>query len=306
MTRPLSPFPSHTIQRRGVLLTIGALFMPPLWAASASAPALMLAHLYRSGIDLNAYWVSEKYDGVRGYWDGQRLLTRGGTVIQAPAWFTAGWPAHAMDGELWGGRGRFEATVSTVRSQTPDEAAWHEVRFMVFDLPQHPGVFDQRIPALQDAVAQLDQTWVQAVPQHKIKDTAALRTLLKNTVRQGGEGLMLHRGDSRYQGLRNDDLLKLKLFEDADAQVVQHLPGKGKYQGQLGSLLVQTPEGQRFKIGSGLSDALRRSPPPVGSWVTYRFRGTHKSGLPRFATLLRLREDAELNGLTTIKKPQPR
>jgi DNA ligase-1 len=212
-----------------------------------------------------------------------------------------------LDGELWAGHGRFETAVSTVRTQTPDEAAWPALRFMVFDLPQHPGDFSQRIPALQAAVAQIHRPWVQAVAQAKVKNHAVLRAQLKATVRQGGEGLMLHRGDSLYQGLRSDDLLKLKLklFEDADAQVIQHLPGKGKYRGQLGSLRVKTPQGLVFKLGSGLSDALRRSPPPVGAWVSYRFRGTHESGLPRFATFLRLREDAALNGLPKQKNPQP-
>ena len=292
---PRVPCPS--IQRRSLLLAATAWLAPELWAAPAKAPALMMANLYRAAIDLKAYWVSEKYDGVRGYWDGERLLTRGGNAIEAPAWFTEGWPKMAMDGELWAGHGRFETAVSTARTQTPDDAAWRAMRFMVFDLPGHPGVFDERIPALQEAVARIDQPWVQAVAQRKVKDRAALRALLKATVAQGGEGLMLHRGDSLYQGLRSDDLLKLKLFEDAEAQVLQHLPGKGKYQGQLGALLVQTPEGLRFRLGSGLSDALRRSPPPIGSWVTYRYRGTHESGIPRFASFLRVREDADWSGL---------
>ena len=266
----------------------------------------MLANLYRSDIDLSAYWVSEKYDGVRGYWDGKQLLTRGGNPVQAPAWFTAGWPSHPLDGELWAGRSRFEFTVSTVRTELPDEAAWREMRYMVFDLPAHKGTFEQRIPALAQAVARIAQPWVKAVEQRRIPNHEALRLWLEKVVKEGGEGLMLHRGASHYQGVRNNDLLKLKLFDDAEAQVVGHLPGKGKYQGMLGSLLVKTPEGQVFRIGSGLSDALRRSPPPPGTWITYRYRGTHDSGLPRFATFLRIRSDAALNTAPTKQKPQPR
>lgn len=298
----------HTkgLSRRKWLMALGALIAWPVGAASNKAPALMLANLYRAAIDLDAYWVSEKFDGVRGYWDGEQLLTRGGTVVQAPAWFTAGWPHHALDGELWSGRGQFETTVSTVRSQTPDDAAWRKLRFMVFDLPQNPDTFDQRLAAIGAAVQKINQPWVQAVVQTKAPNHAALSARLKTIVRQGGEGLMLHRGSSLYQGVRSDDLLKLKLFEDAEAKVVGQVAGKGKYQGQLGSLLVETSEGQRFKIGSGLSDALRRSPPPIGSWVTYRYRGTHESGLPRFATFLRIRKDADLNGTTEISTPSQR
>ncbi|MEX1165675.1 MAG: DNA ligase [Hydrogenophaga sp.] len=268
---------------------------PAVWADPPKAPALMLANRYRPSVDLDAYWVSEKYDGVRGYWDGKRLITRGGLLITAPTWFTQNWPTHAMDGELWAGLGGFETSVSTARRQTPDDAAWRAMRFMVFDLPQHPGDFDQRIPAIQAAVRSIGQPWVQAVAQFKVRSHSALQVQLEATVRRGGEGLMLHRGDSLYQGLRSDDLLKFKLFEDADAQVVQHLPGKGKYQGQVGALLVQTPQGQRFRLGSGLSDALRASPPKIGTWISYRFQGSHDSGLPRFARFLRVREDQPLN-----------
>jgi DNA ligase-1 len=116
--------------------------------------------------------------------------------------------------------------------------------------------------------------------------------MLDRVVREGGEGLMLHRGASRYRAERSDDLLKLKPFEDAEARVVGHVPGQGKLAGMLGALLVETPDGKRFRIGSGLSDAQRRDPPPLGSWVSYRHVGLHDgSGLPRFARFLRVRED---------------
>lgn len=255
----------------------------------------MLATVYHPGIDLSAYWLSEKYDGVRGYWDGQRLRTRGGETVHAPDWFTAGWPALPMDGELWAGRGRFEETVSTVRQQTPDDTAWRSIRFMVFDLPEAPGVFSERLVAYRQLVRQINQSWVQAVRQERAHSHAALRARLEQMVRSGGEGLMLHRGDSLYRAVRNDDLLKVKTHEDAEAQVVGHVRGQGKYAGLTGALLVQAADGRRFRIGSGLSDALRREPPGLGVWVTYRYRGLHDSGLPRFPSFLRARADLSLN-----------
>ena len=145
------------------LAPLAALAIPQAWAADA--PALLLANVYRPGMRLADYWVSEKYDGVRGYWDGHTLRTRGGETVAAPAWFTTGWPDTPMDGELWAGRGRFSHAQSTVRQQQPDDAAWREMRFMVFDLPAHGGTFDHRLPALNKLVESLDQPWVQAVPQ---------------------------------------------------------------------------------------------------------------------------------------------
>jgi DNA ligase-1 len=259
----------------------------------------MLAKAYQAGISLPDYWVSEKYDGVRGYWDGEKLLTRGGEHVAAPAWFTAGWPKVPMDGELWAGHGQFARAVSTVRQQTPNDAAWRAMRFMVFDLPAQGGPFSDRIPALGGLVSRIDQPWVQAVAQSKVASRPALQALLATTVKHGGEGLMLHRGVSLYKSGRNDDLLKLKTHEDTEARVVAHIPGKGKYTGVVGALLVEMPgqdgkAAQRFKLGSGLSDEQRRNPPPVGSTVTYRFRGLNDSGIPRFASFMRTREDAAL------------
>ena len=271
------------------LAPLAALTTPQAWATDA--PALLLANVYRPGMRLADYWVSEKYDGVRGYWDGHTLRTRGGETVAAPAWFTAGWPDTPMDGELWAGRGRFSHAQSTVRQQQPDDAAWREMRFMVFDLPAHGGTFDQRLPALNQLVESLDQPWVQAVPQQRVASDAALQKLLLRTVRAGGEGLMLHRGASMYRAGRSDDLIKVKTHEDTEAKVVAHLPGQGRHAGRLGALVVEMPSGQRFRLGAGLTDAERDHPPPVGSWVTYRFRGTHDSGVPRFASFVRVRDD---------------
>ena len=268
----------------------------PLPVAHSPAPSLMLANVYRDGTVLADYWVSEKYDGVRGYWDGQALWTRGGERVAAPAWFTAGWPKEPMDGELWAGHGQFARAVSTVRQQTPQDTAWRKLRFMVFDLPAQTGTFTERIPVLHGVVSRIDQLWVQAVTQSKVSTPQALRVLLDKTVKNGGEGLMLHRGASLYKGMRSDDLLKLKTHEDSEARVVAYLPGQGKHAGRLGALLVEIPAAgdkpaQRFKLGTGFSDAQRQNPPAIGARVTYRFRGLNDSGIPRFASFMRVRED---------------
>ena len=260
--------------------------------AGSTAPALQLAGRWRTGRDVTAYWISEKYDGVRGYWDGRQLLTRGGERVSAPAWFTAGWPTEPMDGELWAGRGAFEQAQSTVLRQQPDDAAWRRMRFMVFDWPAHPGDFSARLAVLNTRIAQAKSPTLQAVPQRRVATEADLQALLREVVAGGGEGLMLHRGDAPYRVGRGDELLKLKLHDDAEARVIAQLPGQGKHAGRMGALLVETPEGLRFRIGAGFTDAQRADPPPVGSWVTYRYRGLHeKSRLPRFATFVRVRTD---------------
>lgn len=258
--------------------------------AWAHASPLTLASSYRHNLDLSQYWISEKYDGIRAHWTGEQLISRQGLPIDAPAWFTQGWPAQAMDGELWAGRGQFAAVQSIVASGAKDHSGWRAVRYMVFDLPAHPGHFVQRQQALQQQVQRIQQDWLQAAAQWQAPSHAALMRQLRAISQAGAEGLMLRRADALYRAGRSDDLIKLKLFDDAEAVVVQHLPGKGKYQGMTGALLVEMPNGQRFKIGSGLSDAQRAHPPALGSTITYRYNGTHPSGVPRFARFWRIRD----------------
>ncbi len=269
-----------------------ALWLPvstPAW--SDPAPAMLLAEVYAADVDVTQYWVSEKYDGVRAQWDGKALRFRGGGRVPAPAWFTAGFPATPLDGELWTGRGRFDALSGIVRRIEPADAEWRRVRYLVFELPGAAGDFSARVQQIRTLVAQAGVPWLQAVEQTRVADRAALMKQLDAVVRTGGEGLMLHRADAPYLTGRNDALLKLKPWLDAEAIVVGHIPGQGKYQGMTGALLMEMSDGTRFRLGSGLSDSLRRQPPPLGTRITYRYQHLTKRGVPRFPRYLRVRED---------------
>ncbi|MFC4311464.1 DNA ligase [Steroidobacter flavus] len=266
----------------------GTLCVPAL--ALAAPPPLLLANDYDDvNVDVSRYWVSEKYDGVRAYWDGQRLITRAGNPIHAPQWFTRGWPTEPLDGELWAGRGRFEQVTATVRDLDPDDIAWRDIRFMVFDLPADEGVFSARLEKLRSVLAPLRIDWLREVTQSRVADDTSLHLQLATIAAAGGEGLMLHKEDSLYRAERNDDLLKLKPHQDAEARVIAHVPGQGKYLGMLGALLVRNADGTQFRIGTGFTDAQRRDPPAIGSWVTYSYHNVTARGIPRFARFLRAR-----------------
>jgi len=287
MTRT-SPQISH-MQRRQIVCATLLGWAWPLQASPNQEPGLMRASPYHPNIDVAAHWVSEKLDGVRAHWHQGRLVTRSGLLIHAPKTFTQHWPNVELDGELWAGRGQFEHASATVRRHNSPERDWQSLCFMVFDLPAHPGAFTDRWQALQDlAQANASRTWA-LVTQTRIKDNAALQAHLEKLVSEGGEGLMLHHGAGHYRGGLSPHLLKLKTQADAEALVLGHEPGQGAFSGMVGALRVQTPEGLVFRLGSGLSLAERQAPPPVGTWVTYRYRGHHASGVPRFATFWRVR-----------------
>ena len=259
-------------------------------AAEPIPPALLLAERYRGDIDVSRYWVSEKLDGVRASWDGKGLRFRSGNPVPAPQWFIDALPSQPLDGELWLGRGSFDQLSGIVRRQSPDDAEWRRVRYMIFELPNASGTFTARVEQIKAVVATANLPWLQAVPQFRLPDAAALQKKLHDTVRNGGEGLMLHRDDAVYETGRSSALLKVTPWLDAEASVVAHLPGKGKYVGMLGALRMELPDGRRFSLGSGLTDALRRNPPPLGTLITYRYRELTKNGMPRFPRYLRVRD----------------
>jgi DNA ligase 1 len=222
-------------------------------AGAAEPPRLMLATGYHGHVAVADYLVSEKLDGVRGRWDGKVLWTRGGARINTPDWFTRGWPSVPMDGELWIGRGQFDAASGLIRAGDPADPKWRDLHFFA-------------------TVTALDAEFARVVAG-------------------GGEGLMLHHRDAHYLVGRSDTLLKYKPYDDAEARVVAHAQGKGKYQGMLGALLVELPDGRRLRIGGGFTDAQRAAPPPVGAWVTYRYNGLTSTGMPRFARFLHVRDE---------------
>jgi DNA ligase-1 len=260
------------------------------WARE-EASSFLLAQVYRGQVGPEAYWISEKYDGVRAQWDGKVLRFRSGRTVAAPTWFLTALPPQALDGELWLGRGRFEELAGIVRKAQPVDEEWRQVRYMVFELPGASGSFTQRIEGIRQVVAACGFSQLQAVEQFRLADKESLLAKLSEVIRGGGEGLMLHRADALYVTGRSDALLKLKPEDDAEARVMAHVAGRGRYKGQLGALWVETPEGKRFRIGTGFSDADRRDPPAVGTLVTYRYRGTTRTGLPRFASYWRIRQN---------------
>jgi DNA ligase-1 len=256
-----------------------------------SAPQ-QLARLYHSDIVIQDYWISEKLDGIRGRWDGSKLITRNGNIINAPTWFVKNFPQQTMDGELWLARNSFSKTASIILRKTPTKD-WQNIKFMLFDLPEHKGTFSQRLSELQRLVNTVTNPYLQIIPQFKLANKDELMRKLDELVEQGAEGLMLNHDDAYYQDGRSASLLKLKKHQDAEARVIGHIPGKGKYKKMLGSLLVELDNGLQFKIGTGFSNSQRLEPPQIDRVITFKYYGLTARGIPRFASFLRIKPTAE-------------
>ena len=66
---------------------------------------------------------------------------------------------------------------------------------------------------------------------------------------------------------------------------------RGRHRGRLGALLVATPNGTTFSVGTGLTDAQREHPPAVGALITFRFQELTDRGVPRFPSFVRTGSD---------------
>jgi DNA ligase-1 len=256
----------------------------------AVPPPVLLAHVWENDVDLSGWWMSEKLDGVRAYWDGRRFVSRLGNEYIAPDWFVAGLPSTPLDGELWVGRKQFQRCVSIVRRQEA-HAEWREVRYLIFDAPAHDGAFEERLQHIKDTLARHKPPYAQYHPHEVCRDTEHMRGELRRVEALGGEGLMMRRPRSRYEVGRSHSLLKVKSFHDAEARVIGHQPGTGKHKGRLGALLVEMPNGTQFAVGTGLSDAERSHPPAIGSIITYRYQELSDGGVPRFPSYVGVRHD---------------
>ncbi|WP_052140940.1 DNA ligase [Pseudoalteromonas piratica] len=253
------------------------------------AVEVQLAKTYqRQGV--SEYLVSEKLDGVRAIWRNQQLVTRNGNKIYAPSWFTKNWPNKWLDGELWSQHNDFEFIASTVLDKKPNQAAWRKIKFFVFDMPDNENVFSIRYQNYLAAILETDSDYLAAVEQHQFSDESQLERFYQARLKQGAEGVILHAKQARFSNGRSAHLLKYKPYQDAEGIIVGYSAGKGKYQGMVGALIVELKSGEQIKLGSGLSDALRKKPPVIGSQVTYRYNGFTKYGKPRFARFLRVRQ----------------
>lgn len=262
-------------------------------ANAAEPPKLFLPKVYHQEQPVVGWLMSEKLDGVRAYWNGRSLRTRGGHDIAAPDWFLKGWPPFELDGELWTKRGDFENIVSIVRQQQPD-TRWQQISFQVFEVPNQPGGLLERLAVLKAYLTSHPIKQLQLIEQVPVRSEVHLQTELKTKIDKGAEGLILRAPNRPYETGRTVSALKVKTYLDDECRVVAYTAGKGRLTGKVGALVCEW-KSQKIRLGTGLTDQQRTQPPPLHSWVTFKYYGLTSTGKPRFPVFLRVRDDADLN-----------
>lgn len=224
-------------------------------------------------------WASPKIDGVRAYVHGGVVLSRSGKPIPSDWVQRTYGHLEGHDGELV--RGTFAETTRRVMSRGGCGA-----RFVVFDRFDRPGAHDVRLAAADPGADKLVHRWV--------VDQTQLDALEASCLDAGYEGLMLRDPRAEYVQGRTRALMKLKRFEDAEAEVVGF--EESDRVGLLGAFIVrQAGTGEEFRVGAGLSEGQR-----IGFWrmrdrlagelLRYRYFPTLGMTAPRHAVFSGFRD----------------
>ena len=273
------------------------------------------------------WWLSEKWDGIRAIWDGEKFISRGSNVgnpkvyTYVPDWFSSLMPPGiALDGEMWIARGEF-SQVSALSNLKPGSKLnekqinqkWINVKYKVFDLPGINKPFEERMKFLQLIIKDRNILWkeendsecpIEYTEQIKIESMEQLINIYSSITKQGAEGVMLRAPGSPYELKRSKYLLKYKIKEDSEAIVKEYIPGDGRLKGLLGSLRCELiinsePSGIMFNIGTGFSDEQRKRYSdidsefsiPIDSIVSFSYMELSKDSVPRHPVYRGLRHD---------------
>ena len=238
------------------------------------------------------WWVSEKFDGQRAVWDGEKFVSRGASsdprvYPYVPIWFRACMPPGiALDGELYLGRNRFNETTSILKtglkpesqrtkrdpSQQELDERWSGIQYRVFDVIKSGDVYEERQRQLKQIVKERCLIWEkmsvpfylnkQACPivfteQHRVTSVEQLTQLYNQLVLEDAEGVMVHAPGIPYIARRTKMLLKMKLIADSECVIIGYKDGEGKYSGMLGSFYCRdTVSLKEFHLG-GMTDDIR-------------------------------------------------
>ena len=241
---------------------------------------------YKDSIDISNWYMSEKLDGIRAYWDGKELFTKNRNKIFAPSWFTKDFPPFPLDGELWTKRGDFENIQSIVLSQQESQN-WESVTYNIFEVPNENGNFQTRLDFLEDYLKKSPNKYIKIIPQIVCKDKNHLNNFLQELLKNGAEGVIIKNPDLDCESGRTKNSLKVKEFFDDEALVIDH---NFNSDGSFKSLKVKLKNGVIFNLGGGFKKEDRLNPPKIGSNITFKYYGFTKNGKPKFASFLRVRE----------------
>ena len=248
---------------------------------------LQKAKIYdNSKHNITNWYMSEKLDGIRAYWNGKELLSKNGNKIYAPFWFIKDFPPFELDGELWTKRDDFENIQNIVLDANPS-IKWDEITYNIFEIPNEKGNFDKRLEKINSWLNKNPNKSIKIIPQKICKNESELDDYLNELINKKAEGIMLKNPNLEYFNGRNENILKVKKFYDEEGLIIDLNYSK---EGKFKSLKLKLENGIIFNLGGGFSDIQRKNPPQIGDIVTFKYYDLTKNNKPKFASFLRVRK----------------
>ncbi len=262
----------------------------------------MLARVYNGKLPPGEWFVEPKLDGIRAIWDGTSFYSRSGRLLRNPVDVTTHLrtllPHVKLDGELfakdWG------STQSAVKGSYPSRG---EVTYFVFDILS---LYNEELttkPWSYRRLVLLTQLRSCDPLQVRLLESVTLGTrnvgaVTEEYIERGFEGIMLKLSTAFYQpGKRSKDWLKVKFVKEVDGLIIGAQEGEGRLEGTLGALTIETVEGDRFGVGTGLSDDERGrlwkkhlEGELIGLTITLQYQEDEKI-VGRFPSYVRLRDE---------------
>lgn len=208
------------------------------------------------------WYMSEKFDGQRALWDGEKFVSRGskGSLPRVypyvPLWFQALMPPGiALDGEFFTKRDSFQ-DLGFLRSKIKKasdvmdlDKKWVNIKYQVFDTPTNEP-FEKRLVELNKIINERCTVWT-GIPlppyinkypcpmvyttQLKVTNQDQVDEFYSELISLGAEGVMLRAPKIPYLPYRTRFILKIKPSHDAECKIIGYKPGTGKYLGMLGA-----------------------------------------------------------------------
>lgn len=249
------------------------------------------------------YYSQPKLDGVRCLVSEDGMQTRNGKAFvssphirEALQTFFEVFPDAILDGELYNHdlKNDFEKIISLARKTKPTDKDLAESREMVqyhiYDvITPEPVEYEDRMNWLQEINEKLfgNHVSIKFVPSVLVTNLEEAEAKLAEYLENGYEGQMLRKPKSPYEHRRSSYLLKDKMFEDGEYEIVDILEGKGNWSGYAKTIEIKLPDGSiqqsgmrgNFKFAKQLLEDREQY---IGTEVTIRYQNKTADGKLRF------------------------